>query len=462
MDESSDKRSDNKKRPSPPSQVLPLSSQALSQALSQAEVAQIALDMQALVGAQLQDCVQSEAEFALGFYCDRRIVWLVFDLHPQRPLVVRAEGKTPPLRGPRRTRPLNLFVKSRFLGRRLASVRADLDRGRLLILSFHRSVEEESGLPIEIEARLFPGGQNLIAYDGARAVAESKPKALPVLSSSKEVPTGVPARPAIGPVAGAESLRKWEEIEREWFRLRSVSRANDSAAIDTSASSLLPEAKSEKDWRRAIEKKEKALERMQIELDEKTSSVYSDLGHWLKNNMTLDVPPQWSPFVDDSRSRSWNIEECFRRAKENSRKAEGTRARKSEAGKSLVNLLVKAEAKGRRHKIGDDLEVYVGKSAADNLAILRRAQPFDYWLHLRERPGSHAILRRTRGRTVSDAELIEAGRWVIEQSTGQRVRELKGERFDLLIVECRFVRPIKGDRLGRVNYSNDRVIHIKL
>ena len=127
-----------------------------------------------------------------------------------------------------------------------------------------------------------------------------------------------------------------------------------------------------------------------------------------------------------------------------------------------MNFLVKAEAKGRRHKIGDDLEVYVGKSAADNLAILRRAQPFDYWLHLRERPGSHAILRRTRGRTVSDAELIEAGRWVIEQSTGQRVRELKGERFDLLIVECRFVRPIKGDRLGRVNYSNDRVIHIKL
>jgi hypothetical protein len=62
---------------------------------------------------------------------------------------------------------------------------------------------------------------------------------------------------------------------------------------------------------------------------------------------------------------------------------------------------------------------------------------------------------------VTDAELIEAGRWVIEQSLGRRADELVGEKHDLLIVECRYVRPIKGDKLGRVHYTHDRVLSVR-
>ena len=62
---------------------------------------------------------------------------------------------------------------------------------------------------------------------------------------------------------------------------------------------------------------------------------------------------------------------------------------------------------------------------------------------------------------VTDGEFLQAGQWVIEQSLGARASEHKGERFDMLIVECRFVRPIKGDRLGRVNYANDRVMSVR-
>jgi hypothetical protein len=70
-------------------------------------------------------------------------------------------------------------------------------------------------------------------------------------------------------------------------------------------------------------------------------------------------------------------------------------------------------------------------------------------------------MRRARSRQVTDQEFLEAGRWVVEQSLGRRANELHGERHDLLIVECRYVRPIKGDRLGRVHYTHDRVLTIR-
>ena len=63
---------------------------------------------------------------------------------------------------------------------------------------------------------------------------------------------------------------------------------------------------------------------------------------------------------------------------------------------------------------------------------------------------------------VSDQELRLAGVKVAEQSTKKRAAELKGETYDLLIVECRYVRPIKGDKNGRVHYTNDRVLRLKL
>lgn len=432
--------------------------------LTLAEVGQIAIDLQELVGAQLQDCLQTSSEFGLAFYHRKETLWLWFDLNPLRPLVIRRFGKPPPRK--KITRPLSLFMKSRFVGRRLESVRADLERGRVLLFRFHRAVDEETQAPCELEVRLFPHGQNVIARDGDKQIAEIKPKELPL---------------SVRPEGASEIGRRWTEIEEQWSALQS-NKPKAVAAAPNEAQKI------EREWRRAIEKKEKALERMREELETKSSSVYSEIGEWLKGNAGLrfpqEVPKEWLSQIDTEKSVSWNIEECFRKAKENARKAEGTRVRLNLVEKELIelkargpngftqrldrekraegaNLLNKAEARGRRMKLGEDLEVYIGKSASDNLALLRRAQPFDYWLHLRDYPGSHAILRRNRNRLVNDQELTQAGQWVIEQSLGKRAHEIKGERYDLLIVECRFVRPIKGDRLGRVNYTNDRVMTLR-
>lgn len=428
--------------------------------LNLGEISDIASQLQPMVGAQLQECIHADTEVGFGFYNRGETVYLWFDLDPRGPVVVRVPNAPPTKK--KITRPLSLFVRSRFLGRRLSGVRADLARGRVLILSFHRAESEGTDAPVEIEARLLPHAPNLIARDGTAQVAESKPKELPL--SNFEMPP-------------PEERRSWEAIEDEWLAQRS--RRPSGAKTEGPAADEV-----EKKWRRAIEKKKSALERMNADLAEKSDSSSRELGEWLKANGSLDlVPNGWRELVDFDKSLSWNIEHAFKKAKDNERKIDGARERiekvrtelaeleakgpsaarsHGESAGARKNMLAQADARGRSLKLAADLDCYIGKNASDNLALLRRAQPFDLWLHLRESPGSHAIIRRTRGRNVTDAELAEAGRWVAAQSFGKRAANMKGQSFDLLIVECRFVRPIKGDKLGRVNYTNDRVMRLTL
>ncbi len=444
-----------------------MNTQPRFQPLSSAEIALIAQDLQALVGAQLQECVQtaseSGAEIGLGFYHHGSVIWLWFDLRPSASVVVRRQDKPP---GKKLPRPLTLFLRSRFLGRRLLNVSLLAEHERILVFSFQRGKDEQEVGVCEIEVRLLPHGQNLIARDGERSVCEFKPKELPQPFAE----------------AAPGSVRTWEQIEEQWRALHQ----SPSALSKMAAQSVPVVTSRERDWHKAIEKKEKILLRLEEEIKEKSRSDFSELGEWLKAHATLDVPEVWRELFNPKQTLSWNIEECFRRAKDNARKLKGTRARFEEVSKELerlkqtgpvssnrgegsgaaekkrsASLLVRSEARGRRFHVADDLEVYIGKSAEDNLRLLRKAQPFDYWMHLRERPGSHAILRRTRGRIVTDAEFLKVGVWVAEQSLKKRASELKGERYDLLIVECRFVRPIKGDSLGRVHYTNDRVLTIR-
>jgi predicted ribosome quality control (RQC) complex YloA/Tae2 family protein len=417
------------------------------------EVIRVAGELQALVGAQLQECLQSSTELGLGFYHDRKIRWLWIDLDPRRPIIIKLD-QPPPVK--KLARPLSLFIRSHFQGRRLKSVSARVSEGRVLVFEFHRASDEDETGEISVEVRLLPHGQNVTAKFGKKQISELKPKEL----SASQVE-----------IREDENSRTLEQLTNEWLELKKNRPA---------AGSPKKAADPEKDWHRAIEKKEGALIRMREELAEKSSQRERELGEWLKEHGTLEVPTEFSELVDLEKSLSWNIESAFKRAKDKERKIDGTRTRiafvegelaklkadgpraqTSQQAQSGKSLLSKAEAKGRRFKLSDDVDVYVGKSAADNLALLRKAQPFDYWLHLRDQPGSHAILRRTRGRLITDQEFTMAAKWVIEESLKKNANELRGERHDVLIVECRFVRPIKGDKLGRVNYSNDRVLSVR-
>ena len=72
------------------------------------------------------------------------------------------------------------------------------------------------------------------------------------------------------------------------------------------------------------------------------------------------------------------------------------------------------------------------------------------------------IIQRNKQQKVTDGQLIKAARWMLNEQFGLRAEDLRGQMFDILVAECRHVRPIKGDKVGRVNYTNERVLRVSI
>jgi hypothetical protein len=463
-------------------------SMAAPKSMTVREVTEIARELGAWVGAQLQEVVidgikgEDPRSIRLGFFWTGGIRWIVFDYRVQAPLLMLFDGRdgvsmTPPKTAGKIRRPIELFLRSKHIGRRLREVRLRIEDGRALDLIFDPNID---GSEVSIELKIYPHGRNVRAVSSEQSVTEFKP-----LSTS--VPDA--KSPAAVRAKSFDELehppRSNSEIVREW--MGSIKPAGGGRLVDRTLEGASPVSAQRSPFEKKLEKTRAALAKVTAEISAKENSPAREIGEWLKVHQTLDLPKDWPAtwieMVDLRKSLAANIEKVFTAAKTQTRKLEGTKNRARELEKEISvlekrihrgetrdevrenapkDLLVQADAKGRKFQLSEDLIVYLGKNAAENLAILRKAQPFDYWLHLRDRPGAHAILRRARGRNITDAEFIKAAIYVAEQTMKRRAIEMRGEAFDLLIVECRYVRPIKGDKLGRVNYTHDRVLRVSL
>jgi predicted ribosome quality control (RQC) complex YloA/Tae2 family protein len=238
-----------------------------------------------------------------------------------------------------------------------------------------------------------------------------------------------------------------------------------------------------KQFEKDIEKKTKALVGLQSSLQAEDHLLWAELGEALKFNQPLT--PEQEAKCDRKLSRSENRERAFQKAKDSVRKKQGTLDRveilKSEIARlqeKLANpekvlqelaqkssqkiskgLLEKSQTQGRRLPLGEGFEAVIGKSAKDNLSLLRKSNSWDLWLHLKDYPGAHAIIHFQKGKKVPPAMIEQVATWVAKESL--KKSELGGV-FDVVVVEVRFVRPIKGDQLGRVTYHNPKTYRVAL
>lgn len=118
-------------------------------------------------------------------------------------------------------------------------------------------------------------------------------------------------------------------------------------------------------------------------------------------------------------------------------------------------IMQKSESKGRRLKLSEQMDAVMGKTAKDNLALLRQAQPTDLWLHLKDEPSAHVIIVKPKNLEVPQNLIQKASEWLIAEMFSKK-KDRFGGRFQVIAVECRHVRPIKGDKHGRVTYHNAR------
>ena len=391
---------------------------------------------QSLVGSRLQEVMVDDKNLGLGFYHHDRVLWLWFDLSATDPMMI------PLLQVPfkiKKKNPLSLFLHAHFKGHRLLALKRDIEYGRVVELLFG-----SAEAPRRLEVRLFRSQANAAAYSEDKKISLRPLKAL-----EKFVEDQVPRQP-----------RQVDEIVKEW---------QDRCDYQTTGQQK-PKVKEEVT---AADKEKKklvmAIEKVKAEIEKKKHSPYRKLGEWLIENQSLKVPEDWKLLIDSKKTLAWNIEHAFKQAKTVEAKLKGTEQRLQLLKDNLKNfdkeysvqVKTKEEKKalkpegfrGRTFKL-DDLRAVAGRSAEDNLKLLRQARAWDYWLHAKDRPGVHVIVYRNRQRKVSQSEWRAILDWFAQIYWGQKAPH----PIEVLCAECRNVKPIKGDRIGRVTFQNEQVM----
>ncbi|EFL52130.1 protein of unknown function DUF814 [Solidesulfovibrio fructosivorans JJ]] len=102
------------------------------------------------------------------------------------------------------------------------------------------------------------------------------------------------------------------------------------------------------------------------------------------------------------------------------------------------------------YRTSDGFLVLRGKNAKAGEQLLRKASPFDLWLHVAGGPGAHVVLRRDHpGREVPRQSLLEAaGLAALASFAG------KAGAADVMLAKVADVRRIKGAATGRVTVAN--------
>ena len=395
--------------------------------LSQLEIQMIGEELDQLQGARLQDIVLHEKGLGLFLFRNDNSAWLWLDSSQSNPFLLKLEK--PPL-GKKIEKPILLYARAHLRGHRLVQVVIESDLGRVLRLDF------DGGF---IRLILIPTRTNVEVHARDRSVFWHRPLELKPANENLSLP----------------NPRTWDEIKANWR-----------AGLDK------VETKKVADPRVKIEK---SFAKTKEDLARRHALPFLEIANWIKENQSIKVADAWAQYVDSKKSWQVNMKNLFEQARENRAKIIGQEARLARIQEELENLnldkakspalkdtrkdaslLQKSEARGRTFRL-HDLIAYMGKSAEDNLKILRKAQPFDLWMHLKDYPSAHVVVRRSKGRVVSDSELAQIGAWFIQNSLR---KEAMAGRHEILVAECRFVRPIKGDKLGRVHYSNERFLKV--
>lgn len=425
--------------------------------LKPGEIHLLAQTLHHLEGARLQGVFTSKKDVILEFWLKGNLYFIWYEDSTLRPFLSFWPDQLP-LKIKKSQVPLGLFLKAHFVGKHLKAVSFQVEYGRVLKLYF----EEE----FFIEFRLFPHGQNVIAATGEKTVSLHKPKVLHAVSS--------PAQDT----SENEALRSVEEFSLEWLQFHRRSSGPTKSS---------PEVKAEDPDKKNLEKKKKklkkAIDQVAAELERKASSLWREVGEWLQTHNGFEgLPEDYVPFVDKRRSVHWNVDHVFQKAKDSKKKMAGTEERlrllkeelrnlekegvkalkSSSPSKAVERASPQSPVKARTFQMAPDLRAMAGKSAQDNMNLLRQAKPWDLWFHLKDWPSSHMIVFRPKKRELTPKEEHQVIQWFFRQNFGQKWEQEKGNKHEVIIAECRFVKPIKGDRSGRVHYHNERSLRVKV
>jgi predicted ribosome quality control (RQC) complex YloA/Tae2 family protein len=425
-----------------------------------------------MVGGQLQEINATEDGLVLTIYRFQqmpRTKFLVFDLDKPFPFLGIFDQH--PWPGRKKSKPTGLFLNAHAKNLFVQKVELVERFGRVVQFILGRD-----GREVQIQFRLIPKQANFLVETKDDKGKSKTISWYPVqdLIESESHTTG----------GDQEDQRSIPFMMKQWWDRRSLF-SQSSKAVGAANSAASPFEKWQKQKQKDIAKKTNALAGIQKQIDLYRSEPWSQVGEHLKAHGFKGLPPEWSPYVAFDKSVSENMQNCFARAKSAKAKIHGALERQHAVEEELSVLKDLSEARfesdmkkaadrknkaparaveGRLRKLSVNEQgviCYMGKSAQDNLDLLRKSKAWDYWMHLKDYPGAHAIVFRQKDQVVSDQDLIKCARWLVKEGLGEKQLQLGG-RFAVVMAECRHVRPIKGDKLGRVTYHEGREFLIAL
>ncbi len=410
-----------------------------------------------LEGAQLQDTMTSQNGLVMGFYRfeqEPKLMWLIFDMDTQRPFVGIYD--TNPWARLRAVKPMGLFLNANLKNNIVTRVSLLPRMGRVLEIIFNTGYK--------VEFRLIPKQPNFLAHIDKKKMSWFKPREL-----SEVLEDSVPKEDL--------ETRSVPYMLKQWLSQREAVTVKAKKHVQTSLTAYETWTTQRK---KDIVKKQKALKALTEQIRNPQIKLYNHLGEHLKTYGFKEIPDELVDLVNYSQSVSWNIQNCFAKAKLAESKISGAQKRISflkEEIQSLSDLseekfqtYIKKQAQikefqaARKKTDGDfrklvlDSETgiycWMGKSAADNLKLLRQSKSWDLWLHLKDYPSAYAIIQKNKNQKISDEMLHQSAAWLIKE--GAKNKNAEGLKTTVVIVECRHVRPLKGDKIGRVTYHHAR------
>jgi predicted ribosome quality control (RQC) complex YloA/Tae2 family protein len=385
--------------------------------------------MQTLVDAVLQDAWSTDEHIVLEFYKkDLFYLWI----HPSKALPLMALfAQKPPIQ--KKKKPVTLFLNSRAANFRVERIWVEEKLGRVLNLELSKKEDQ-----VLIQIVLIPKLANVSVEHESTQIFWFKPSELP-----------------------QNTTPDFESVEMDWGQ-----RSQDLWTLFFAPK----QSANTENLSRLLQKKEAALKALlDSDLDGQIDS-YQQLGESLKSN-TLNEEQKAQ--LDPQMSLGEQLKKIFAKVQDLKRKKLGTqqrmdvlkteieRLRKGEAlsVRKTSELLKKAQAQGRTLHVADNWSLVYGKNAEENLKILRKAASWHLWFHVKNYPGSHAVLAFPKGKKVPDEVILKSAQVFVQETLGKK-KQVPGVRWDVIVTECRFVRPIKGDKLGRVTYQNEKTFSV--
>lgn len=113
------------------------------------------------------------------------------------------------------------------------------------------------------------------------------------------------------------------------------------------------------------------------------------------------------------------------------------------------------ESKLRGREI-EGWQVWMGRSALENQLLLSKvARPSDIWLHVRDVPSAHVLIKNQKGAEPPFQVVVESARWLANVSR----KNQSGETLEIIYTPAKWVRAVKGSP-GRVTLNRFQTLLI--